>query len=272
MITIKNENEIEILRQGGKFLAQIIKKLATEVKPGVTTGHLEKMACVLIKQVNGRPSFKNYQANNSSILFPTALCTSINNEIVHSPSLPSRKLKLGDIVSLDLGMEYPANASQNINLSNKSIKNWYYTDVAITVPVGKISKEIEKLIKVTRKALQLGVKQIRPGNSLNSIGKAIEKYVNEQGFSVVRELVGHGVGYAVHEDPQIPNYEMAKNDKIILQSGMVLAIEPMVNAGDWRIQTDKNDFSILTVDNSLSAHFEQTVLITKNSYEILTKF
>lgn len=261
MISIKKEEEIEKIRQGGKILAQIMQRLAKEVKPGVTTGYLEKMACDLIKQAGGRSSFKGYQSLCDSIPYPTALCASINSEVVHSPSLPSRELKQGDIIGLDLGMEYPC-------VDNKG----YYTDMAMTVPVGKISKEARKLIKVTRQALRLGVEQIKPNNALNNIGKAIEDYVHSNNFTVVRELVGHGVGYAIHEDPQIPNYNVSKNNKIILKQGMVLAIEPMVNIGGWKIKGAKDGFSILTVDNSLSAHFEQTVLVTENGYEILTNY
>jgi len=269
MITIKNKKEIEMMRQGGKLLAQIMQKLISEIKPGVSTGHLEKMACDLISQVGGRPSFKNYQSKYDSVSYPTALCASINNEVVHSPALPTRELKQGDIIGLDIGMEYPFYVN---NTDDKSAKRGYYTDMARTVPIGKISLEAQKLIDVTREALRLGVEQIRPGNTLNSIGRIIENYVRKHKFTVVRELVGHGVGHDVHEDPQVHNYNVPENNKIILKQGVVLAIEPMVNAGGWRIKSGKDGFSFLTADNSLSAHFEQSVLITENGYEILTDY
>lgn len=262
MILIKNQKEIEVIRQGGKILSKILKEIIKEVKPGITTGHLEEMACLLIKQAGGRPSFKNYKSKKEERPFPTALCTSVNNEVVHAPSLPSRTLKNSDIIGIDLGIEYPYN--------NK--KSGYYTDMAVTVPVGQVSKEAEKLINTAKNSLILAINQIRPGNKLNQIGKVIQKFVEENGFSVVRQLVGHGVGLAVHEEPQIPNYDFANSEKIILKSGMILAIEPMINLGGWRVVTGTDKFTILTADGSLSAHFEETVLVTEQGHEILTLF
>lgn len=254
MITIKKDNETELLRQGGKILAWILKRLIAEVKPGITTGHLEQMADFLISQSGGRPAFKGFKADKHDRPYPTALCVSINNEVVHAPALPSRELKSGDIVGIDIGLEY-----EN-----------FYTDTAATVGVGKISREAQKLIRVTKEALELAIKQVRPGNSLNNVGRAVEQHIKANSFSVVRDLAGHGVGYSLHEDPQVPNYDLAGNKKIILNPGMVLAIEPMVNAGDWRVKEGPDKFSVLTADGSLSAHFEQTVLVTEQGYEILT--
>lgn len=265
MITIKTEKEIELMRQGGKILAQILRKLAEEVRPGVTTGHLEQMACALIFEAGARPAFKGYKTSGSAAPYPTALCTSINNEIVHGPAMPSRTLNSGDIVGLDLGIEFPFKE----NSDGKKIRG-LYTDAAVTVGVGKISKEAQKLINVTRAALTIGIKKIKPGNTLNDLGSAIEEYVESQGFSIVRELVGHGVGRAIHEDPQIPNYD-CKYEKIVMKSGMTLAIEPMVNTGDWPIKNGEDGHTIITEDNSLSAHFEHTVVVTDAGYEILTK-
>ena len=270
MITIKKENEIELLRQGGKILGQILKQLIAEVKPGVTTGHLEQMADFLIKKSGGKPSFKGFKADKDDKPYPTVLCTNINDEVVHAPSLPSRELKSGDIVNIDVGMEFPFYAE--ISAGKPSIKKGYYTDMAATVAVGKVSREAQKLIRVTKQALALGIKQVRPGNSLNNIGKAIEQYVKANNFFVVRDLVGHGVGYDLHEDPQIPNYELSYSKKIILKPGMVLAIEPMVNTGGWRIKDGSDDLTILTADGSLSAQFEHTILVTETGYEILTKY
>lgn len=262
MIIIKTKKEIEIIRQGGKILAGILNKLIKEVKPGVTTGHLEKMACDLIKKAGGRPSFKGYKSMRDARAFPTALCISINYEVVHGPALPSRELKAGDIVDIDIGMEYPY----------REDNHGYYTDMSATVPVGKISKEAKKLINVTRKSLGLAIKQVKPGNSLNDIGRAIQQFVEAEGFSVVRELVGHGVGIAVHEEPQVPNYEINDNsmDNVILKPGMVIAIEPMVNVGGWKIKTADDGFTIVTADGSLSAHFEHTVAVMEKGREVLT--
>ena len=256
MITIKNDNEIELLRQGGKILGQITKELLKEIKPGATTGHLEQMADFLITKFGGSPSFKGYKSNKNEPPFPTILCASINNEVVHAPSLPSRELKSGDIINIDIGMQYKG----------------FYTDMAATAAVGKVNREAQKLIKTTKQALVKGIEQVRPGNSLNNIGKAIEQYIEASGFSVVRDLVGHGVGYGVHEDPQIPNYDVPYNKKIILKPGMVLAIEPMINVGDWQVKDGLDGMTILTADGSLSAQFEHTVLVTATGHEILTKY
>ncbi|MDD4271532.1 MAG: type I methionyl aminopeptidase [Patescibacteria group bacterium] len=268
MITIKKDNEIELLRQGGKILGQILKQLAAEVKPGVTTGHLEQMADFLIKKAGGRPAFKGFKSDADDKPYPTALCACINDEVVHAPSLPSRELKSGDIISIDVGMEFPFYAPQK----GKPAKNGYYTDMAAAVAVGKVSREAQKLIRVTKQALALGIKQVRPGNSLNNIGKAIEQYAKANNFSVVRDLVGHGVGYELHEDPQVPNYDLSYSKKVILKPGMVLAIEPMINIGDWRIRDGADGLTILTADGSLSAQFEHTVLVTETGHEILTKY
>ncbi len=263
MIIIKTEKEIAIMREGGRILAKILKRIKAEVKPGITTGHLEQLACDLIKKARGRPSFKGYKSMLDSKAFPTALCTSINNEIVHAPALPSRKLSHGDIIGIDVGMEYP----YGYNLSG------YYTDTAITVPVGKVNKKVERLLKITEKSLKLAIKEIKPNSTLNDIGKAIQRYVEARNFSVVRDLVGHGVGTAVHEDPQVPNYEIVGTNikNIVLKPGMTIAIEPMVNVGGWEVKGLADGFTIVTADNSLSAHFEHTVAVTKKGCEVLTE-
>jgi len=263
MITIKTKEEIKILRQGGKILAGILNQIAGEVRPGISTADLEKMACDLIKKAGGRPAFKGYQSFLDEKAFPTALCTSINNEIVHAPALPGRTLKDGDIIGIDIGMEYPY--ARN--------RNGYYTDTAVTVPVGKIDKKAAELIAVTKKSLELGLKKVKPGNTLNDIGSTIQKFAEDQGFSVVRDLVGHGVGYDVHEDPRVPNYSISPKspDNIVLKAGMVLAIEPMVNTGEWGIEIASDDLTILTIDGSLSAHFEHSVAVTENGCLILTE-
>jgi len=280
MIIIKTKKEIAIMREGGKILAGILKKLVSEVNPGITTGHLEKMACDLIKKAGGRPSFKGYKSMHDAKGFPTALCTSINNEIVHAPALPPRKLNSGDIIDIDIGMEYPtyapplarSGATAGKPVNKGSGMGGYYTDMSVTVPVGKISKQAKKLINVTKKSLKLAIEQVKPGNSLNDIGRAIQQYVEAEGFSVVHELVGHGVGIAVHEEPQVPNYEIIDDsmDNVILKPGMVIAIEPMVNVGGWKVKTGDDGFTIVTADGSLSAHFEHSVAVMEKGYEVLT--
>lgn len=246
MIRIYNEKEIEILRRGGRILAEIMEELKKEVRPGVTTEYLNKVAKDLVFSANAEPSFEGYDG------FPATLCTSINEEIVHAVP-KERKLKEGDILSLDLGIKFEE----------------YCTDMAITMPVGKISKEAKKLIKVTKEALKIGIKQIKPGNHLEDIGYVIQKHVEKNGFNVVRELVGHGVGKKVHEEPKIPNYGEGGTGPGLVE-GMVLALEPMVTVGDWHIKKTKDGFGYKTADNSLSCHFEHTIAITKKDPEILT--
>ncbi len=252
MIRIYKENEIEILRRGGKILAKIVEELKKRVKPGITTKHLDEVAEDLILKYGAEPSFKGFNK------YPAALCASINEEIVHA--VPSdRRLKQGDILSLDLGVRFEG----------------YCTDMAVTISIGKIDREKKKLIKVTKKALELGISQAKHGNHLEDIGYEIQKYAEKHGFNIVRELAGHGVGKKVHEEPQILNYGnpstklRARSPK--LKAGMVLALEPMLTVGDWHIKQTKDGWGYKTADNSLSCHFEHTIVITKKGPEILTK-
>jgi methionyl aminopeptidase len=247
MISIYTEKEIKIMREGGKILAKILEILSKKVKPGITTAYLNKVAEDLILKYGAKPSFKGF--NN----YPAALCTSLNEEIVHA--VPSgRVLKSGDILTLDLGVRYKG----------------FCTDAAITVSVGKVDKRFKKLIEATKKSLEIAIKQSEPGNHLEDIGWAIQNYVEKNGFSVIRELVGHGVGKNVHEDPQIMNYGR-KGQGIELKEGMVLALEPMVAMGNWRIKRGEDRFSYKTLDNSFCAHFEHTVAITEKGPKTLTK-
>ncbi len=271
MIRIKTKEEIALIRKGGKILARVLEEIIKEVKAGAETEKLEKKACELIEGAGGRPAFKHHEMSNGE-KFPTALCVSINNEIVHVPAVPSRKLKEGDIVGIDIGMEYPT--PNKGKMANKYSKlGGYYTDMAKTVIIGTVDKKTQKLVDTTRECLNLAIKQVKPGNTLNDIGKVIQKHAEANGFSVVRELVGHGVGHDVHEDPQVPNYEIKdgslKNE--ILKPGMVIAIEPMVNMGNWKIETGDDGMSIVTKDGSLSAHFEHTIAITDDGHQILTE-
>jgi methionyl aminopeptidase len=263
MITLKTREEIKILREGGKILAEILKKISEITVPGATTAELEKMACDLIEKAGGRPSFKGYKSVLDEKPYPTALCTSINNEIVHAPALPGRKLKDGDIIGVDIGMEYPY--QRNVN--------GYYTDMAVTLAVGKIDKEAARLISVTKKSLDLAIKKVKPGNTLNDIGSTIQEFAEANGFSVVRDLVGHGVGHDVHEEPRVPNYGIPRKsiDNVTLKPGMVIAIEPMINTGEWGIEIASDDLTILTIDGSLSAHFEHTVAVVEGGHIVLTE-
>jgi len=248
MISIKSEKEIQIMEEGGKILAGIMKELKKKVKPGVTTKELNRLAESLILKFNGKPSFKGYEG------FPASLCTSVNEEVVHG--VPSdRKIKEKDIISLDLGILYKG----------------FHTDMAITIAVSeKVNPEVLRLIKVTKKALKRGIKKVRPGNTIGDIGNTIQRYVESQGYNVVRELCGHGIGRKVHEDPQILNYGKRKTGPKI-KEGMVFCLEPMIAVGDWKLKKSKDGYGYQTKDNSLSAHFEHTIAVTKLGCQTLTE-
>jgi len=256
MISIKTSEEIKIMRQAGRILAQVMKKVARQVKPGISTFELDEMAEKLIKNFGAEPAFKGYQPDTvyNQKGYPATLCTSINNEVVHGIPSPNRFLKEGDIIGLDCGVKFQD----------------YYADMAITLPVGKINSEARRLILVTKKALGLAIKKIKPGIHLGDISSTIQSYVEKNGFSVVRELSGHGIGKNLHEEPTILNFGKP-NTGPILKEGMTLAIEPMINVGDWKVKTLDDGWTIVTADNSLSAHFEHTILVTSRGAEILTQ-
>jgi len=276
MVYIKNPEEIRIIREGGRILSRILQEMIHEVKPGVSTLALENILVKRIAEAGGRPAFKDYDMGDD-ILFPSALCASINDEVVHGTAIPGRLLKSGDIIDLDIGMEWPVDTRVRKQVKapiNKfSDGGGFYTDMCVTVAVGKVSTEAKKLLKVTRECLEAGIAQAKPGNTLNDIGKTVQFIAETHGYGVVRDLVGHGVGYQAHEDPNVFNYAIPQksSENIVLEVGMVIAIEPMINAGTWKVKTAKNNFTVLTADNSLSAHFEHTVAITENGPEILTK-
>jgi methionyl aminopeptidase len=244
MVIIKSDEEIATMTKCGKILAAILDRLRAEVRPGIKTAQLDMIMAEEAKKRGVLPSFKNYHG------FPANLCVSVNDEIVHG--IPDeRLLKEGDIVSLDVGAKL----------------NGFHTDAAITVGAGRISKEAEDLIAVTEGSLKSGIAQAIDRAWVGDISSAIQHYVESKGFSVVREYTGHGVGRDLHEEPQIPNFVFGKGS--LLRKGMTLAIEPMVNAGDWHTRLGANQWTVLTADGSLSAHFEHTIAITDNKAEIL---
>ena len=248
---IKTSEEIELIAEGGKLLHDILERTAKLVKPGVSTFELNEFAEKEIIASGGRPSFIGYGGKKNP--FPAGLCTSVNDAVVHG--IPSREdiLEEGDIVGLDIGMEYKG----------------LYTDMAITVPVGKISDLAQKLITITKKSLDAAIAKAKPGNRIGDIGFATQQVAEQAGFNVVRDLVGHGVGYAVHEDPAVPGYGR-KGTGEVLKPGMVLAIEPMLTQGKPQIYFDQDGWTIRTRDNGLAAHFEHTIAITENGARILT--
>lgn len=253
-VTIKTKEEIKILEEGGKILAEVLDEISKMAKPGVSTGFLNQKAREMILARGALPSFEGYKSSFSDRPYPAAICTSLNNVVVHG--LPSEKviLKEGDILKLDLGVKY---------------KN-FFTDAATTIGIGEITDKKNKLINVAKRALELAINTAKPGNHIGDIGYAIENHVEGEGISVVKTLVGHGVGYAVHEEPSIPNYGK-RGEGLLLKPGMILALEPMVTTGSDKVQQSKDGFGYETVDGSLSAHFEHTIAVTKNGCQVLTK-
>ena len=251
-IIIKTKEQIEILREGGKRLGKILAEVAKKVKPGVTTHELDEYAYELIKKGGDIPAFLNYRPEGHGRGFPASLCTSVNNEVVHGIPRKDKILKEGDIISIDLGIKHGG----------------LFTDHAITVPVGNISKKDRELLQDTKEAMMIGIEMAKAGNTVGDIGHAIEKFVARK-YGIVRELSGHGVGVQIHEDPYIPNFgKPGKGEKLV--PGMVIAIEPMLNIGKADIISLSDGFTIKTADGSRSAHFEHTVLITNGEPEILT--
>ena len=253
------------MKEGGWLLAKILEEVAKRVKPGATTIELDKVAQGLVFSCGAKPAFLGYQG------FPAALCTSINEEVVHgAPS--GRKLKESDIIGLDLGILYPVGKCHSCpmggtcNPENKP----FFTDAALTVAVGKVSPQAKKLIETAKKSLEIAIGKIKPGVHLGDVSFTVQKYVESQRFSVIRDLVGHGVGEKLHEDPEVPNFGRPGQGPI-LKEGMTLAIEPMIAAGGYKIKQSKDGFAYETSDKSLSAHFEHTVAVTKEGCDVLTK-
>lgn len=247
MIKIKTEEEIKIMAEAGRLLAKVIKEVVSMAKPGIATKELDKAAEGLILSFGGSPSFKNFNG------FPASICTSINEELVHS--IPSdRQLKEGDILSIDGGLYYKG----------------YHADMAITIPIGEINDEAQRLIRTTKKALKRGIAKVRPGITFGDLGNAIQRYIEGQGYGVVRDLCGHGIGKNLHEDPEVANYgKRNKGEKI--KEGMVFCIEPMVTIGDYNIKKARDGYGLQTKDGSLCAHFEHTVVVAKQGVKVLTE-
>jgi len=246
MIPIKSKEDLKMLKKSGKILAEILHRLKESVKAGISTDKIDILAEELVNKKNVLPAFKGYKG------FPANICVSVNEEVVHGIPGP-RILKEGDIISLDLGINYKG----------------YFCDAAITLGVGRIDADKEKLIDITRNALSEGIKQARVNNRVSDISHAIQTYVEKHGFSVVRQFVGHGIGRSLHETPEIPNFGLPHQGDS-LKNGMVFAIEPMVNMGTWECEILGNGWTAVTKDSTPSAHFEHTVAITEAGPEVLT--
>lgn len=250
----RTEKDLQALRNGGRRLAKLLKKVSERVVPGVTTSELNKFAEKLIRDGGDTPAFLHYTPDGADRPYPATLCVSVNDEIVHGiPNEKPQTLKEGDIVGLDCGL----------------VHGGLIVDAAVTVSVGKIDSSIQKLIKVTKEALSIGIAAAHIGNTVGDIGHAIESFAKPYGYGIVRELGGHGVGKKVHEEPSIPNYGVSGSG-MKLVSGMVLALEPMLNEGTENIILDKDGYTFKTADGKKSAHFEHTILITDGEAEILT--
>lgn len=246
MITCKSERELAMMRASGRVTALALRELRAAVRPGMTTKEFDELALTAIRALGGEPAFLGYQG------FTGAVCTSINEEVVHG--IPGgRKLVEGDLFKIDIGAR---------------VDGWY-SDMACTVGVGRVSARARKLIEVTEAALYVGIDRVRPESHVSDIGHAVQTYVEKRGFSIVRALVGHGIGSHLHEDPPVPNYGRPGIGPV-LRPGMTLAIEPMVNAGTWRVATKSDQWTVVTTDGRLSAHFEHTVAVTPSGCEILT--
>lgn len=246
-VTIKSEREIELMRESCRILAEVHGQLGEAIRPGISTWDIDALGEKLIRSYGCVPNFLNYNG------YPASICVSVNDEVVHGIPSKERILVEGDIVSLDAGLIYKG----------------YHSDAARTYPVGRVSAQAEKLIEVTRESFFEGIKYAREGNHLHDISNAIDGYCSQFGYGVVRDLVGHGIGTSLHEEPQIPNFRQWRRG-IKLRAGMTLAIEPMINMGGYRVEWLDDDWTVVTQDGSLSAHYENTVLITRGEPEILT--
>jgi methionyl aminopeptidase len=247
MISRKSNREIDLMKEAGRIVAVAHKAVKDMVKPGITTADIDQLVEKIVRDHDAIPSFKGYGG------FPGSACTSINEEVVHGIPSKKRVLKEGDIVKVDIGADYKG----------------YHGDSAWTYPVGKISKEAQDLLDATEASLFAGLAEIKAGKRLSDISHAVQAYAESKGYSVVREFVGHGVGRKLHEDPQIPNYGPAGKGPV-LKTGMTLAIEPMINSGRKEVEVQSDEWTAVTQDGSLSAHFEHTILVTEESYLILT--
>ncbi|MBW1646279.1 MAG: type I methionyl aminopeptidase [Deltaproteobacteria bacterium] len=247
MITLRSRREIEKIRAANQIVAEVLQHLRAIIEPGISTLELDRETEKMIRRAGARPAFKGYAG------YPASLCASVNEVIVHGIPRRDVVLKAGDIISLDVGTEL----------------HGYYGDAAVTLPVGEVSEEANRLMAVTRGSLEAGIAAAWPGEHLYTLSHRVQQYVEDRGFSVVRDFVGHGIGTALHEDPQVPNFGQPGTG-MKLKAGMVLAIEPMVNAGTWEVEILADGWTAVTKDRRLSAHFEHTIAITEDGPEILS--
>lgn len=254
MSLIKTPEEIKKLHAGGELLSRTLREIREACVAGAHTKDLDAIARKRFAEAGGTPSFLGYRIADDGPEFPGALCVSINEEVVHGLPIPDRVIKEGDVVGLDLGVWHEGLA----------------TDMATTVIVGEVEEPVRALVRDARESLVKGLSVIKAGNYIHEIGEAVEDYLKPRGYGIVRDLVGHGVGHAVHEEPQVPNYREPRAPKIKMRTGMVLAIEPMVTLGTWKVRIKEDEWTIATADGSIAAHFEVTVAVTDDGYDLIT--
>ncbi|MBI2990492.1 MAG: type I methionyl aminopeptidase [Candidatus Magasanikbacteria bacterium] len=262
---IKTEHEMALIIEGGRILGSILEKLAAMVQPGVSAWEIDKKAEQFIRKAGGLPAFKGYRSQPGDTPFPSTICASLNEEVVHGIPRKDKIFSEGDLFSIDIGMEYPRKSGEGHN------GNGFITDTALTLGIGSISKEKADLIRATREALYKGISEIKVGASIAAIGRTIESYIKPQGYGIVRDLVGHGVGYALHEEPRVPNFYDRALERWKCRLGMVIAIEPMITMGDEDVETAPDGWTILSSDRSLSAHFEHTIALTAQGPIVATE-
>lgn len=256
MAYIKSQEDMDAIAEGGKILGEILDTISEIAKPGISTAEIDAIAEKMIREVGGKPAFKHYQPGVHGAPFPSTVCSSVNEEVVHGIPTDEKVLKDGDVFTMDIGMVYKG----------------CYTDTANTVAVGTVSPEVKKLMDVTRESLERAIAVCHAGNTLADIGKAVENYVNSQGkYGIIRDLCGHGVGHAVHEEPMVLNFYDKSLKKWTLEPGVVIAIEPMITLGGEDIEVLNDDWTIVTKDKSLSAHFEHTIIITDGDPIVATR-
>ena len=290
-VYVKTKEEIFVMRECGKRLAEILRKVASAAKPGMSAKELDELAEALILKAGGMPVFKGYKVKGVSAGFPGSICVSVNDEVVHGVPTREKILKEGDVVGIDIGMRYPAQSGgraqrveireRNLRVGGHSAEHRKFqpptsnlqrplvTDMALTIGIGRISDEARRLIDATREALEIGIRIVKPGAHVGDIGYAVAAYLKNHHFGIVRDLAGHGVGYELHEDPLIPNYG-TKGSGVELKEGMVIAIEPMAMCGAENLVLDRDGWTYRTADGSIAAHFEHSVAVTKDGAEALT--
>ncbi|MBI3420612.1 MAG: M24 family metallopeptidase [Candidatus Sungbacteria bacterium] len=280
-ITIKTKEEIALLREGGRRLAAVLRQVTDAARPGISTKALDDIAEDLILRSGGTPAFKGYRVHGTDVAYPATICTSVNDEVVHAIPRLDVILKQGDIVGIDIGMWYPGKREDGSRKSEmrsqkqilqhpaSGIQPSMVTDMAVTVPVGAVSQEAEHLMRATKDALGIAIASVCPGIHIGDIGYAVSQRLKQDHLGIIRDLAGHGVGYALHEEPFIPNLGKPGTGPE-LKTGMVLAIEPMATLGDWRVVLQDDEWTFRTLDGSLAAHFEHTIVVTKDGVGVLT--